>query len=69
LKQNIEHFCLEEFRAKKLADQLKGKDHGSEDKDLDRIEIADIVFAFNNADLIKLLKKRGKCIINQQFKK
>lgn len=34
------------------------------DKDLDRIEIADIVFAFNNADLIDLLKARGRCIID-----
>jgi len=34
------------------------------DKDLDKIEIAEITFAFNNSKLIKLLRKRGTAIIN-----
>jgi hypothetical protein len=31
------------------------------------VKIADIVFAFNNAKLINLLKKRGGFIANQKY--
>lgn len=65
LKHNIEDFCIQEFKKKKLADQLLNRE--ANDKDLDRIEIADIVFAFNNSKLIHLLRQRGRCIINQEF--
>ena len=62
LKDNIEEICIQEFKKKKLADALLGRE--ANDKDLERIEIADIVFAFNNAKLIDLLKQRGRCIID-----
>jgi len=67
LKYQIEEICIQEFKKKKLADALLNRD--ANDKDLDRIEVADIVFAFNNAKLITLLKERGHCIINQDFEK
>lgn len=47
LKDSIESICIAEFKKKKKADELLGRE--ANDKDLDRIEIADIVFAFNNA--------------------
>ncbi len=36
---------------------------------LAHVKIADIVFAFNNADLINLLKLRGNAIMNQKYDK
>lgn len=62
LKDSIENICTDEFKRKKQEDALLNRE--ANDKDLDKIEIAEITFAFNNSKLIKLLKKRGTAIIN-----
>ena len=67
LKDGIENICTDEFKRKKQEDALLNRE--ANDKDLDKIEIAEITFAFNNSKLIKLLRKRGTAIINQQFNK
>lgn len=44
-------------------------DHSHQTNQLTEVKIADIVFAFNNQDLINLLKERGQHITYQRYKK
>ena len=61
LKDFTEDLMTKEFKEKKKEDEELGRE--ANDKPLDWIYIADIVFAFNNAQLINLLRKRGAQII------
>lgn len=48
---------------------LKEKKSDSEDNKLKEVKIADIVFAFNNRELIQLLRERGAHIMYQRYDK
>jgi len=52
---------LEQILTKEYLSLTKGE------KKIAKIVIADIVFAFNNTKIIKFLKKRGQCIVDQDF--
>lgn len=72
IKENLEielNIKLKEMKAPKpkLVEQ-----EGEDDDDninIQEVRIADIVFAFNNDKLIKLLKQRGQFIMNQKYDK
>lgn len=66
--------CLKDYMKteleKLLTDKLREiKSSGSETSNIKitEVKIADIVFAFNNAELIQLLKARGNHIMYQRF--
>ena len=48
-------------------DQLP--DLGYEDEPVDQVKIAVTSFAFNNSEIIELLKQRGNVIKNEQWDK
>ena len=73
LKEHIEkilnNFCL--HHNDQTGDFI-ANNHGHHhefDRDSSKIEIQDIQFAFNNAEIIKKLRERGEKIKNQQFAK
>jgi len=47
LKEQVEAICTDEFKRKKQQDALMGRE--ANDKDLEKIEIAEITFAYNNS--------------------
>ena len=51
------HYLKREFE--RLLTQVP---HQDKDDDVSEVEVADITFAFNNAKIIKMLRKRGKFI-------
>jgi len=72
IKTNLEielNQKLKEIKNKnkpKLVEQ-EGEDEGH--LNIEEVRIADIVFAFNNDQLIKLLKQRGTFIMQQKYDK
>jgi hypothetical protein len=59
MKREIERILNEQLAAKKT-DRSFDHEHNS----LETVKIADIVFAFNNSELVGLLRKRGAAIMN-----
>lgn len=70
IKSNLEKQLNDKLRVMKnkpkLAEQ-EGEDDGH--LNIEEVKIADIVFAFNNDKLIKLLKIRGQHIMFQRYEK
>jgi hypothetical protein len=64
MKKEIEKILDEELARKKTTSS--DNEHLAK---LTHVKVADIVFAFNNADLINLLKLRGNAIMNQKYDK
>lgn len=60
---------LETLLSDKLAELKTHKPHLVSSVKINQVKIADIVFAFNNAQLINLLKERGQHIMYQRFDK
>ncbi len=60
---------LQEMKSSKKDKLMEQDDEAGEEGHLniDEVKIADIVFAFNNDVLIKLLKQRGLLIMNQKY--
>lgn len=64
LKREIEHLLTE-----KLIEMKRETPSETENIKISEVKIADIVFAFNNAQLIQLLKVRGGHIAFQRYDK
>lgn len=68
--ESLKEYLILEIEAK-LNDVLRKKreddPEGSKGIKINQVKIADIVFAFNNGKLIKLLRKRGMYIANQKY--
>ncbi len=64
MKTTIENLLNEE-----LTRQKESGTFDAENNTLSSVKVADIVFAFDNADLIHLLRERGNAIMNQKFEK
>jgi hypothetical protein len=62
IKEELEHILTQ-----KLSEMKQGG--GNENLKVHQVKIADIVFAFNNAKLINLLKVRGAHIVFQRYDK
>lgn len=60
LKREIERLLTNVLREKKT-------DPENDNIKINEVKIAEIVFAFNNSQLINLLKQRGAAIINQKY--
>jgi hypothetical protein len=70
IKTNLEielNQKLKEIKNKPKLVEQEGEDEG--DMNIQEVRIADIVFAFNNDQLIKLLKQRGTFIMQQKYDK
>ena len=64
----VQHF--REWITKEMEDKLsRMPDLGFEDEKVERIKIAVTTFAFDNAELILLLKERGAAIASDNFNK
>jgi hypothetical protein len=60
LKRELEHVLTRTLQQRK-------SEPGSENINISEVKIADIVFAFSNAELIRLLKVRGQHIVFQRY--
>ena len=72
LIKNIEDQMTNELRRSSLQDSVNGpqpRSRAGERPTLTEIKIADIVFSFNNTELILALRKRGQFIASQNFDK
>jgi len=70
LTENIETYLKQDFMASMSASQLgKKKRRKAMDRVISGIQVADIVFSFNNAKLINQLRSRGATIASQNFEK
>lgn len=58
---------LEQMLTQKLTEMRQNPDKDMSNIKIQEVKIADIVFAFNNAELIQLLKTRGAHIMYQRF--
>ena len=61
LKENLENLLTDKLF------EIRNNGSNTSNIKISKVKIADIVFAFNNAELIKLLKKRGRHIMFQQY--
>lgn len=63
IKRELERILTEKLDEMKE----KQKEEGKDNLKAHEVKIADIVFAFNNAELIQLLRLRGQHIMNQRY--
>lgn len=63
MKTELEKLLTEKLR------EIKSSGADTSNIKISEVKIADIVFAFNNAELIKLLRERGSHIMYQRFDK
>jgi hypothetical protein len=69
IKTNLENELnnkLKEMKSRPKLVEMEGED---DNINIEEVRIADIVFAFNNDKLIKLLKQRGMFIMQQKYDK
>ena len=72
IKTNLENELNQKLKEIKNKNKPKLVEQEGEDEDhlnIQEVRIADIVFAFNNDQLIKLLKQRGTFIMQQKYDK